>query len=96
MRTASTRAPVREHGRRKALRLWPRLPWLPAGLLQQPLRRTRPISRQLEEGHDKAQRDLALRVAAIVGQAVGGGVAGAIVTFVVGLIKNAMAGQPAR
>ena len=35
-------------------------------------------------------------IGAIVGQAVGGGVAGAIVTFVVGLIKNAMAGQPAR
>ena len=35
-------------------------------------------------------------IGAIVGQAVGGGVAGAIVTFVVGLIKNTMAGQPAR
>jgi hypothetical protein len=35
-------------------------------------------------------------IGAIIGQAVGGGVAGAIVTFVVGLIKNAMAGQPAR
>jgi hypothetical protein len=32
----------------------------------------------------------------MLGQAVGGGVAGAIVTAVVGLIKNAMAGQPAR
>ena len=35
-------------------------------------------------------------IGAIIGQAVGGGVAGAIVTFVVGLIKNTMAGQPAR
>jgi hypothetical protein len=35
-------------------------------------------------------------IGAILGQAVGGGVAGAIVTFIVGLIKNAMAGQPAK
>ena len=35
-------------------------------------------------------------IGAIIGQAVGGGVAGAIVTFVVGLIKNTMAAQPAR
>ena len=35
-------------------------------------------------------------IGAIIGQAVGGGVAGAIVTFVVGLIKSTMAGQPAR
>lgn len=35
-------------------------------------------------------------IGAIIGRAVGGGVAGAIVTFVVGLIRNAMAGQPAR
>ena len=35
-------------------------------------------------------------IGAILGQAVGGGVAGAIVTFVVGLIKNAMAGQAAK
>jgi hypothetical protein len=27
---------------------------------------------------------------------VGGGVAGAVLTFIVGLIKNMMAGQPAR
>jgi len=33
---------------------------------------------------------------AIVGQAVGGGVAGAILTFIVGLVKNMMAGQAAR
>ena len=31
-------------------------------------------------------------IGAIIGQAVGGGVAGAIVTCVVGLIKNTMAG----
>lgn len=35
-------------------------------------------------------------IGAILGQAVGGGVAGAIVTFVVGLIKNAMSGQTAK
>jgi hypothetical protein len=35
-------------------------------------------------------------IGAILGQAVGGGVAGAIVTFLVGLVKNMMAGQPAR
>ena len=35
-------------------------------------------------------------IGSVIGQAVGGGVAGAIVTFVVGLIKNTMAGQPAR
>src|SRR4029079_2749477 len=35
-------------------------------------------------------------IGAIVGQAVGGGGAGAIVTIVVGLIKNTMSGQPAR
>ena len=33
---------------------------------------------------------------ALLGQAVGGGVAGAVLTFIVGLIKNMMAGQPAR
>ena len=27
---------------------------------------------------------------------IGGGVAGAILTFIVGLVKNMMAGQPAR
>src|SRR5262249_18059605 len=32
----------------------------------------------------------------ILGQVVGGGVAGAIVTIVVGLIKNMMAGHPAK
>jgi len=32
-------------------------------------------------------------IGSVLGQAVGGGVAGAIVTIVVGLIKNAMAGQ---
>ena len=37
-----------------------------------------------------------LDVGALLGQAVGGGVAGAILTFIVGLIKNMMAGQPAR
>ena len=35
-------------------------------------------------------------VGAMLGQAVGGGVAGAIVTFVVGLLKNMMAGQPSK
>ena len=35
-------------------------------------------------------------IGAVLGQAVGGGVAGAIVTVVVGLIKNAMAGQTAK
>ena len=35
-------------------------------------------------------------IGSVIGQAVGGGVAGAIVTFVVGLIKNTMAGQTAR
>jgi hypothetical protein len=35
-------------------------------------------------------------IGSVIGQAVGGGVAGAIVTFVVGLVKNTMAGQPAR
>jgi hypothetical protein len=35
-------------------------------------------------------------VGALLGQAVGGGVAGAIVTFLVGVVKNMMAGQPAR
>jgi hypothetical protein len=33
---------------------------------------------------------------ALLGQVVGGGVAGAIVTFLVGVVKNMMAGQPAR
>ena len=32
-------------------------------------------------------------IGSVLGQAVGGGVAGAIVTIVVGLIKSAMAGQ---
>ena len=35
-------------------------------------------------------------IGAIAGQAAGGGVAGAIVTIVVGLIKNTMAGQAAK
>ena len=35
-------------------------------------------------------------IGALVGQAVGGGVAGAILTAIVGLIKNNMSGQPAR
>jgi hypothetical protein len=35
-------------------------------------------------------------VGALLGQAVGGGVAGAVLTFIVGLIKNMMAGQAAR
>ena len=35
-------------------------------------------------------------VGALVGQAVGGGVAGAIVTGIVGLLKNAMAGETTR
>jgi hypothetical protein len=35
-------------------------------------------------------------IGSVLGQAVGGGIAGAIVTFVVGLIKNAMAGQSAK
>jgi hypothetical protein len=35
-------------------------------------------------------------VGSMLGQAVGGGVAGAIVTFVVGLLKNMMAGQPSK
>ena len=37
-----------------------------------------------------------LDVGPLLGQAVGGGVAGAILTFIVGLVKNMMAGQPAR
>jgi hypothetical protein len=37
-----------------------------------------------------------LDIGALLGQAVGGGVAGAVLTFIVGLIKNMMAGQPAR
>lgn len=32
-------------------------------------------------------------IGAMLGQAVGGGIAGAIVTFIVGLVKNALAGQ---
>jgi hypothetical protein len=32
----------------------------------------------------------------LLGQAVGGGVAGAILTAIVGVIKNALAGQPAK
>jgi hypothetical protein len=32
-------------------------------------------------------------IGAMLGQAVGGGIAGAIVTFIVGLLKNALAGQ---
>jgi hypothetical protein len=32
-------------------------------------------------------------IGALLGQAVGGGVAGAIVTFIVGVVKNAMSGQ---
>ena len=35
-------------------------------------------------------------IGSVIGQAVGGGVAGAIVTFVVGLIKNTMVGQTAK
>jgi hypothetical protein len=35
-------------------------------------------------------------IGAVIGQAVGGGVAGAIVTFVVGLIKNTMVGQQSK
>ena len=35
-------------------------------------------------------------IGVVLGQAVGGGVAGAIVTVIVGLIKNAMAGQTAK
>ena len=35
-------------------------------------------------------------IGALLGQAVGGGLAGAIVTVVVGVIKNMAAGQPAR
>jgi hypothetical protein len=35
-------------------------------------------------------------VGSVIGQAVGGGVLGAIVTVVVGLIKNTMVGQPAK
>jgi hypothetical protein len=35
-------------------------------------------------------------IGALAGQAVGGGVAGAIVTAIVGLIKKGMAGQTTR
>jgi hypothetical protein len=35
-------------------------------------------------------------VGALLGQAVGGGVAGAILTAVIGAVKNMMGGQPAR
>ena len=35
-------------------------------------------------------------IGALLGQAVGGGVAGAVLTGVVGLIKNMMAGQTAK
>lgn len=37
-----------------------------------------------------------LDIGAILGQAVGGGVAGAILTFIVGLLKNMMSGQTAK
>ena len=53
-------------------------------------------ARQAEDGAPLAGTADNVDIGAIIGQAVGGGVAGAIVTFVVGLIKNAMAGQPAR
>jgi hypothetical protein len=35
-------------------------------------------------------------ISSVIGQAVGGGVAGAIVTVVVGLIKDTMVRQPAK
>ncbi len=35
-------------------------------------------------------------IGSVIGQAVSGGIAGAIVTLVVGLIKSTMAGQPAK
>ncbi len=35
-------------------------------------------------------------ISSVIGQVVGGGVSGAILTIVVALIKNAMAGQPAK